>query len=190
MPVLAPVERWHLHELDPGWTPPTKIERTSAYDKIETKLSSLTGIVARLAHALMQHGRALTAEIDQLTAEITALMQRLAPPMLTICGCGPLTAAKILAETAGIERFRSKDAYARHTATAPLPVWSSNRTRHRLSRTGNRHLNAAPHQIAHTQAHWHPDARAMIARRKANGNGGLEALRILKRRLSRSSTEP
>ncbi len=32
------------------------------------------------------------------------------------------------------------------------PVWSSNRARHRLSRTGNRQLNAAPHRIAMTQA--------------------------------------
>jgi hypothetical protein len=92
--------------------------------------------------------------------------------------------AKILGETAGIERFKSKDAYARHNGTAPLPAWSSNRQRHRLSRTGNRQLNAAIHRIALTQAHWHPPARALIARRRANGDGGLEALRVLKRRLS------
>jgi len=99
-------------------------------------------------------------------------------------GCSPLTAAKIVGETAGIERFRSPDAYARHNGTAPLPVWSSNRARHRLSRSGNRQLNAALHRIALTQAHWHPGARALLARRKAQGDGGLEALRVLKRRLS------
>ncbi|WP_425550420.1 transposase [Actinopolymorpha pittospori] len=47
-------------------------------------------------------------------------------------GCGVLTAAKIVGETAGVRRFRSKEAYARHNGTAPLPVWSSNRARHRL----------------------------------------------------------
>ncbi|MFL6116856.1 MAG: transposase, partial [Catenulispora sp.] len=104
--------------------------------------------------------------------------------LLAIPGCGVLTAAKILGETAGIDRFVSKDAYARHNGTAPLPVWSSNKARHRLSRTGNRQLNAALHRIALTQAHWHPDAKAMIERRKAGGDSGLEALRILKRRLS------
>ncbi|MDP9258615.1 MAG: IS110 family transposase [Actinomycetota bacterium] len=65
-----------------------------------------------------------------------------------------------------------------------MPVWSSNHTRHRLSRSGNRQLNAALHRIALTQPHWHPPAKAMIARRRANGDGGLEAIRILKRRLS------
>jgi len=112
------------------------------------------------------------------------LVEQLAPSLVAICGCGPLTAAKILGETAGVERFKSKDAYARHNGTAPLPVWSSNRQRHRLSRTGNRQLNAAIHRIALTQVHWHPPAQTLIARRRANGDGGLEALRVLKRRLS------
>ena len=46
-----------------------------------------------------------------------------------------------------------------HNGTAPLPVWSSNRERHRQ-------LNAAIHRIALTQAQWHPDARAFMARRR------------------------
>lgn len=83
-----------------------------------------------------------------------------------------------------MDRFRSKDAYARHNGTAPLPVWSSNKAHHRLSRTGNRQLNAALHRIAMTQAHWHPAAKDLMTRRKAGGDSGLEALRVLKRRLS------
>jgi transposase len=63
-------------------------------------------------------------------------------------------------------------------------VWSSNKQRHRLSRTGNRQLNAALHRIAMTQARMHPPARELLARRKAHGDGGMEALRVLKRRLS------
>jgi transposase len=65
-----------------------------------------------------------------------------------------------------------------------VPVWSPNRARHRLSRRGNRQLNAAIHRIALAQAHYHPGARALIAGRRANGDGGLEAIRVLKRRLS------
>jgi transposase len=103
---------------------------------------------------------------------------------MALPGCAALTAANILGETAGVLRFRSAAAYARHNGTAPLPVWSSNRARHRLSRTGNRQLNAAVHRIAMTQARCHAPARDLIARRKTGGDGGLEALRILKRRLS------
>jgi len=128
--------------------------------------------------------RLLTMEINQTEDEITELTEKLAPSLIAIVGCGPLTAAKIVGETAGVDRFKSKDAYARCNGNAPLPVWSSNKTRHRLSRTGNRQLNAAVHRIAMTQAHWHPAAKAMMDRRKAGGDSGREALRILKRRLS------
>ncbi|MGQ0467081.1 MAG: transposase [Sporichthyaceae bacterium] len=44
---------------------------------------------------------------------------------MPIPGCGALTAAKILVETAGVDRSRSRHAHARHNGTAPLPVWSS-----------------------------------------------------------------
>jgi transposase len=177
--------RWRLHELDPSWDPrPRSLNRASAYDKIETRVSGLDGLVAELAGRLVEHARRLTTEIDQLTIDITSLVEATAPSLLAVPGCGVLTAAKIIGETAGVDRFRSKDTYARHNGTAPLPVWSSNHTRHRLSRTGNRQLNAALHRIALTQAQWHPQAKAMIARRIAGGDGGMEALRILKRRLS------
>jgi transposase len=178
--------RWHLHELDPGWTPPTKLQRQSAFDKVQAHLSghSHGAMVRRLALRLVEHLRLLTVEIDELTAEITVRVSATAPSLLAIVGCGALTAAKILGETANAARFRSKDAFARHNGTAPLPVWSSNKQRHRLSRTGNRQLNAALHRIALTQARCHPPARDLLDRRRSNGDGGMEALRILKRRLS------
>lgn len=177
--------RWHLHELDPAGEPVARsLNHVRNLDHLGERLEALEGTVARLARDLTARCRSLTIEIKQLEREIAGLVEMLAPSLLAICGCGPLTAAKILGETAGIDRFKSPDAYARHNGTAPLPVWSSNHQRHRLSRSGNRQLNAAIHRIALTQAHWHPDAKAMIARRRANGDGGLEALRVLKRRLS------
>jgi transposase len=178
--------RWHLHEVDPGWTPPTKIDRTSAFDVVTAHLGvvSDTALIHRLALRLIEHLRILTAEIDDLTAEITERVTLIAPSLLAIVGCGPLTAAKIIGETAQVRRFRSKDAFARLNGTAPLPVWSSNKQRHRLSRSGNRQLNAALHRIAITQARVHLPARELLQRRKLRGDGGMEALRVLKRRLS------
>ena len=177
--------RWHLHELDPGSEPAARsLNRLRTLDTFAAHLDAVDGLVARLARELTERCRELTLEIRKLEQEIAARVATLAPSLLAICGCGPLTAAKIVGETAAIERFHPAAAYARHNGTAPLPVWSSNRARHRLSRTGNRQLNAAIHRIALTQAQWHPDAKAMIARRRAEGDGGLEALRILKRRLS------
>ena len=177
--------RWHLHELDLGEEPASRaLNRLRNLDSLAERLAVVEGTVARIARDLVARCRTLTIEINELEHEISALVEQLAPSLIAIRGCGSLTAAKIVGETAGVERFKSKDAYARHNGTAPLPVWSSNRQRHRLSRTGNRQLNAAIHRIALTQARWHPPAQALIARRRANGDGGLEALRVLKRRLS------
>ena len=177
--------RWHLHELDPAWEPaPRSLDRPKTWTEIEARLGGVDGLVARLARELVDRCRRLTSDINALTVEITALVTPLAPALLAIVGVGPLTAAKIVAETAGIDRFRSANAYARHTGTAPLPVWSANQHRHRLSRTGNRQLNAALHRIALTQARWHPGARALLARRRAQGDSTREAYRILKRRLN------
>jgi hypothetical protein len=47
-----------------------------------------------------------------------------------------------------------------------------------------RDLRAALHRIALTQTRLHPGAKVVLARRRANGDGGLEALRVLRRRLS------
>jgi transposase len=177
--------RWHLHELDPSWEPaPRSLDRAKTWTTIETRLEGTEGLVARLARCLVQRCRQLTEEINTLHDEITAVVTPLAPALLAVCGCGALTAAKIIAETAGVDRFRSPAAYARHNGTAPLPVWSSNQPRHRLSRTGNRQLNASLYRIALTQARCHPGARALLQRRRTNGDSTRESFRVLRRRLS------
>jgi hypothetical protein len=57
--------RWHLHELDPGWTPPTKLERHSGFDKVDAHMSGRNdgAIVRRLALRLVKHLRMQTDEI-------------------------------------------------------------------------------------------------------------------------------
>jgi transposase len=177
--------RWHLHELDPSWDPPARsLTAIARLEEIAGRLAGLDGMVARVAAEIVAHVRDLTVRERALERDITARVAKLAPALLALVGVGALTAAKIVAETADIRRFKSKDAYARHNGTAPLPVWSGNRERHRLSRTGNRQLNAAIHRIAITQIRCHPDARSYLERRVTGGNTKTEALRALKRRLS------
>ncbi|HEX6420583.1 MAG TPA: IS110 family transposase [Acidimicrobiales bacterium] len=177
--------RWHLHELDPSWDPPARsLCRYKSLDAIAARLRGVDGPVARIAGEIVAHARDLTVRERALEREIRVLVADLAPTLMALAGVGALTAAKLVAETADVRRFRSKDAFARHNGTAPLPVWSGNRERHRLSRTGNRQLNAAIHRIAITQMRWHDDARGYLERRLANGNTRTEALRALKRRLS------
>ena len=178
--------RWHLHELDASWDPPARsLTALKNLDAITARLQGFDGPVARIAAEIVAHSRDLTVRERGLEREITAIVAELAPTLLALVGVGALTAAKIVAETADVRRFKHKDAYARHNGTAPLPVWSGNRERHRLSRTGNRQLNAAIHRIAITQARCHNDAAAYLERRITDRqNTKTEALRALKRRLS------
>jgi transposase len=177
--------RWHLHELDPSWDPaPRSLTAARNLAAAAARLARMDGMVAAIAADITARVAALSADIKDLERQITTRVRVLAPALLAVTGVAELTAAKIIGETAGVTRFRSKDAYARHNGTAPLPVWSGNRVRHRLSRTGNRQLNCALHRIAVTQKRCHPDAQAYLARRTAAGSTGPEALRALKRRLS------
>lgn len=178
--------RWHLHELDAAWDPPARqLGRIKHLDAVALRLGSFESMTARIAAELVERVRDLTERVNDLEREISQRVASLAPALLAIVGVGALTAAKIVAETADVRRFKSKDAFARHNGTAPLPVWSGNRERHRLSRTGNRQLNAAIHRIAVTQKRCHDDARTYLERRHDEfHNTRTEALRALKRRLS------
>lgn len=91
----------------------------------------------------------------------------------------------IIGETAGAARFRDKNAYARFTGTAPVPVWSgSTNGKVRLNRGGNRTINTALHMIAVTQARGHGPGQTYLAKLTGAGKDGTEAIRLLRRRLS------
>ncbi len=91
----------------------------------------------------------------------------------------------LVGETAGASRFSGEAAFAMHVGTAPLPVSSGKSERHRLNRTGNRRLNSTIHMIAVTQARMHPPAIAFMERKRSEGMSSREALRCLKRHLTR-----
>jgi transposase len=176
--------RWHLHELDPALEPRRKgLASAAALRRLDARLASLSGTLVRIAREIVARCLELTSSIRALERELTERTRLLAPTLLAVPGCGAVTAAKIVAETAYVRRFRSASAYARHNGTAPLPA-SSGSERHRLSRIGNRQLNAALYRIAITQARIHPAAQAMLARLHDAGKTTAEARRILKRRLS------
>lgn len=176
--------RWLLHELEPGHQIPARaLNRFKILDELETLLSGRQGAVARVARQLVSHGRSLTSAINELEQEITELVTALAPNLLALVGCGALTGAKLIGETAGIVRFHSRAAYAMFNGSAPIPVWSG-RERHRLNRGGNRQVNAALHRIAITQLQRHAPAVAYVERRMADGDTKTEAIRLLRRRIS------
>jgi transposase len=177
--------RWHLHELDPGMQVPSRgLRRYHVLDEVAARLAAMDGVVARIAAELVVRCRELTVRINELEREIGALVRELAPALLDIPGCGVLSAAVIVGETARVSRFRSRDAFARFTGTAPVPVWSGNTVRVRLNRGGNRSVNCALHMIAVTQVRGIGPGKDYFDKQIAAGKTRTEALRLLRRQLS------
>ena len=124
-------------------------------------------------------------QINALWRELRDLVNRLAPTVLAVPGCGVLSAAMILGETAGVHRFGSRDAYARFTGTAPIPAWSGNTAgKVRLNRGSNRTLNSALHMIAVTQSRGIGPGAIYLDKLTASGKTRTEAIRLPRRRLS------
>ena len=96
-----------------------------------------------------------------------------------------MTAAKLIGEIAGADRFATDAKLARTGGAAPIPASSGNTSRHRLDRGGNRQLNCALHRLAINKGNWDPDTAAYLARKQTEGKSRKEALRCLKRHLAR-----
>jgi transposase len=179
--------RWHLHDVDAGLEPQLRglraqsTRRSLAHRLARREQTVQVSICRELLGRISEIGR----RERELQAEISRLVRTYCPQLLELPGCGELTAAKLVAEIAGAERFSSDAQLARHSGCAPLPASSGNSRRHRLSRRGNRELNCAFHRIAVTQARIHPEARSYLDRKRSQGHSTREALRCLKRHLVR-----
>jgi transposase len=179
--------RWHLHDLWPDFELPAGcLDRIVWLDRVARKLARAEqGARVRVSRELVRAIRERSKRASELEREIGAMVRAQAPQLLELPGCGTLTAAKLIAETAGVARFASDAKLARLAGIAPIPASSGNRTRLRLDRGGNRQLNCAVHRIAVTQSRIHAPAREFLARKRAEGKSSREALRCLKRHLIR-----
>ena len=179
--------QWHLHDL---W-PDLEIPGSSLFygrwgPRIARRLARAQQTMrVRIARDELRRLRELTHSIKALEAEIADLVAQIAPHLLAEPGFGPLTAAKLVGEIAGADRFSSDAKLARAAGIAPIPVSSGKTNRHRLDRGGNRQINAAIHRIAITRARCHPETRDYIARKHAEGKTTRDAIRCLKRHLTR-----
>ena len=167
--------RWLLHSWNPEFQVPAgALDRKIWLDRVARRLARTEQIVeVRIARDLVRRCRQLTAEANTLEREIAVLVSDYAPQLLELKGCGVLIAAKLIGETAGIQRFRHEAQLARLAGVAPVDASSGQQRRHRLNRHGNRELNSALHQIAVVQGRWEPRARAYLDPQEALKAVGL-----------------
>ena len=122
--------QWNLHDLWPELTLPGGALFSKKWTiKIARRLARAEQTMrVRIARDELRRLRELTATIKALKAEITELVSAIAPQLVAEPGCGPLTAAKLVGEIAGADRFASDAKLARAAGIAPIPASSG---RHR-----------------------------------------------------------
>ena len=125
--------QWHLHDL---W-PELELPGSSLFygrwaPRIARRLARAEQTMrVRIARdELRRHPRAQPD--DQALERHRRLGRRIAPQLLEEPGVGPLTAAKLVGEIAGADRFASDAKLARAASLAPIPVSSGKTNRHRL----------------------------------------------------------
>jgi transposase len=124
----------------------------------------------------------LNQRVRDLDAAIRDLVTPLAPNLLAITGISYNSAAVLVAEIGDITRFPTSAKLARYAGCAPIPVYSSDKERHRLHRGGNRRLNSVTYTAAIVQKRWLPEAQDLLARNEP-AKGARGARRILQRHL-------
>ena len=163
--------------------------RVNSLGRLDT--SGVTDPTVALRLRLIGHRVAMLRDVLEqdraATAELATLVDEAHSTLTTLVGIAPRAAAEILVEVGDIRRF-TEAGFARFNGTAPIPASSGEGgdapVRHRLSRGGNRRLNAAIYRIAMIQLRFEPRARQIHDQARGRGHTRREAMRILKRNLS------
>lgn len=175
-----------LHQISPASPQPKKLHFGVRRRLLDEYLAHQPGLLAELARQEVADIDYFSHTIDDLTKRIALIVNKLGSTLPLLPGCAELTAAKLIAETANMDRFHSEAAFARYAGIAPIPMWSgSTEGRVRLSRSGNRQCNTAIHRIALVQIRLDGPGREYFLRRRAEGTPGKAAVRCLKRRICR-----
>jgi transposase len=138
-----------------------------------------------LAQDLVRDLRAVDASLADIERRMAAALDDHGSRLREIDGVGAVTAVRLIGRTGPASRFATADAFATYAGVAPIEVASGERTRHRLSRRGDRQLNSAIHLIAVTQVRMRNSlGRRYFDTKIAEGKTRNEAMRCLKRRLA------
>jgi transposase len=136
---------------------------------------------------LARRWKILDAEVKELSHQIAAIVEYVAPDLVGLFGVSSELAAQFLM-TAGdnTERIRNEAAFAKLCGVSPKPASSGRTTgRHRLNRGGDRAANSALYMVTLVRMRHHEPTRAYVERRTAEGLSKREIMRCLKRYIAR-----
>jgi transposase len=145
-------------------------------------LSATKTALRELAH----RAQYLRAQIKILDGQLRPLVAATAPQMVTRHGVGTDTAGSLLVAAGDNPgRLRNEAAFAHLCGSAPIEASSGKVVRHRLNRGGDRQANHALWRIAMTRMSSHPQTRAYVIKRTADGKSKRDILRCPKRAIAR-----
>jgi transposase len=138
-----------------------------------------------LARDLVRDLRTVDALLSDIEQRMSVALNDHGTRLRQVDGVGSIIAVRLIGRTGPASRFPTADAFATYAGVAPIEVASGERTRHRLSRSGDRQLNSAIHLIAVTQVRMRNSlGRRYFDTKIAEGKSRNEAMRCLKRRLA------
>lgn len=175
-----------LRALLPGGAP-RDLSASKAAELVSTVSPAGTAERTRLqlADDLIAEIRSCDRKLKDNAKTMAGLVAESASTLTNTPGIGAITAARLIGRTGCPSRFPSASAFAHYAGTAPVEIASADRTRHRLSRSGDRQLNCALHTIAITQIRMPGSlGHGYYQRKLAEGKTPREAQRCLKRRLA------
>ena len=177
----------HLRDLIAGGAPTQLSAKTAA--GLLAKVRPRDGVEAerkQIARNLLADVRRLDGALAENRRRCVAAVAASGTTLTHLAGISDVLAAKISGHIGDIGRFPSADRLASYAGTAPIEATSGDVIGHRLSRRGNRQLNNAIYLAAHTQTIRPGPGRDYYQRRRDAANSRNEALRALKRQLTKT----
>lgn len=142
--------RWNLVILDPeleAKIPSRKLDYPGQLQRITRRLRAMSQTArVRVAREQVKRIAVLTREAEALKRELRDLIRTHRPELLSETGCGPLTAAILIGQTAGAERFQ---------ATRTSPGWRASLRYPPSSAKCSARRPAVTHPLAALRARTH-----------------------------------
>ena len=113
----------------------------------------------------------LDTEIDEIEAEIEAMMEEIHSPITTIPGIGCRMGAMILAEVGDLSRFDSSDKLLAYAGMSPS-TYQSGQLKNcypHMEKRGSRYLRYALYNTTKYVCLWNPTFAAYLAKKRAEG---------------------
>ena len=159
-----------------------KVDKLFAYCDDTIVAMEITDTVRSLIKTMVDHVLDLRAQIRALAKEIVKLASSfpIYEYLLSLTGCGPITAATVIAETGNIERFANADKFVSYSGGSPKINRSgtSVETIGKISKKGSKYLRHALFMVAEFARRHNPVLKAHFERIK-NGNKKRHKLAVI-----------